>query len=396
MAKVSFQRDRLTKITYAQVAAMSWFIFGMGPAFALLREDLGVTRTVMAFHNVSGSVGSILAGLTSTYLIHKFGRGNVIRSGAMGMIIGLLLFVNGPTINFTIPSMFICGYSGILIIQCNAAFLNNHHGEAAPAAISEVNALGALVGFIAPIILGVGIATGFGWRIGLGWIVLAFLAIELFRGRDTSAFGSAKTFESSADHDQPGPLPKLYWAAWLAISCTTAIEASTLTWASELLRVQSGLSIAFATGAVGTVVLGMAIGRFLGSRLVETHDVEKLYRLSLLLTLLSFIVFWQGQNQYVQLPALGLMGLFMSVHFPLGITRMMRASQGRTDRAAAMFSVGSGSAAGFIPFLVGATADFSSMALAFAIPGLALTLALVLAVKNPVPAGSIAESEIGL
>jgi fucose permease len=350
----------------------------------------------MAFHNVSGSVGSILAGLTSTYLIHKFGRGNVIRSGAMGMIIGLLLFVNGPTINFTIPSMFICGYSGILIIQCNAAFLNNHHGEAAPAAISEVNALGALVGFIAPIILGVGIATGFGWRIGLGWIVLAFLAIELFRGRDTSAFGSAKTFESSADHDQPGPLPKLYWAAWLAISCTTAIEASTLTWASELLRVQSGLSIAFATGAVGTVVLGMAIGRFLGSRLVETHDVEKLYRLSLLLTLLSFIVFWQGQNQYVQLPALGLMGLFMSVHFPLGITRMMRASQGRTDRAAAMFSVGSGSAAGFIPFLVGATADLSSMALAFAIPGLALALALVLAVKNPVPAGSIAESEIGL
>jgi fucose permease len=140
----------------------------------------------------------------------------------------------------------------------------------------------------------------------------------------------------------------------------------------------------------------MGIGRFLGSRLMETYDVEKLYRLSLLLTLLSFIVFWQGQNQYVQLPALGLMGLFMSVHFPLGITRMMRASQGRTDRAAAMFSVGSGSAAGFIPFLVGAAADLSSMALAFAIPGIALALALGLAVKNPVPAGSTAESEIGL
>jgi hypothetical protein len=36
------------------------------------------------------------------------------------------------------------------------------------------------------------------------------------------------------------------------------------------------------------------------------------------------------------------------------------------------------------------------MALAFAIPGIALALALGLAVKNPVPAGSTAESEIGL
>jgi MFS family permease len=174
---------------------MSWFIFGVGPALSLLREDLGVTRTVIAFHNVSSSVGSILAGLTSTYLINKFGRGNVIRSGAIGMIIGLLLFVNGPSINFTILSMFICGYSGILLIQCNSAFLNNYHGKAAPAAISEVNALGALVGFIAPIILGLGIAAGFGWRIGFGWIVLVFLAIELLRGRDTSAFGSAKNLK---------------------------------------------------------------------------------------------------------------------------------------------------------------------------------------------------------
>ncbi len=393
----TIKRDRLTKITYAQIAAMSWFIFGMGPAFALLREDLGVTRTVIAFHNVASSIGSILAGVTSTYLIHRFGRGNMIRTGAFGMVIGLLLFTTGSSVAFTLPGMLICGYAGILIIQCNSAFLNNHHGKAAPSVISEVNSLGALVGFMAPIVLGIGIAAGFGWRIGLGSVVVAFIVIEIIRGKDVSAFGTRRSEESSADHDAPGPLPKLFWATWLAIACTTAIEASTLTWGSELLKTQSGLNTATATAAVGTIVLGMGIGRFFGARLMQTHDVEKLYRQSLLGALVAFIVFWQGTNQFVQLTALGLMGLIMSVHFPLGITRLMRASKGRSDRAAAMSSIGSGAAAGFIPFLVGATADSTSIIFAFIIPAIALAIAFLLAVRYPVPVTKEStEAEIGL
>jgi hypothetical protein len=87
----------------------------------------------------------------------------------------------------------------------------------------------------------------------------------------------------------------------------------------------------------------------------------------------------------------------MSVHFPLGITRLMRASQGRSDRAAAMSSIGSGAAAGFIPFLVGATADSTSIVFAFIIPAVALALAFILAVRFPVPVTKdVEEAEIGL
>ncbi len=397
MAKTTFKRDRLTEITYAQIAAMSWFVFGQGPAFALLREDLGVTRTVIAFHNVATSIGAIAAGFTSTYLIHRFGRGNVIRYGAFGMVIGLLMFTTGPSIAFTLPGMLICGYAGILIIQCNSAFLNNHHGKAAPSVISEVNALGATIGFLAPIVLGIGIAAGFGWRIGLGSVVVAFITIELIRGKDTGAFGSAKSEETSDDHDAPGPLPKIFWTAWFALACTTAIETSILTWGSELLKTQSGLNTATATAAIGAIVLGMGVGRFFGARLMETRDVEKLYRQSLIGALLLFIVFWQGKNEIVQLTALGAMGLIMSVHFPLGITRLMRSSDGRSDRAAAMSSIGSGTAAGFVPFLVGATADATSIIFAFIIPAVALATAYLLSVRFPIPlTREESEAEIGL
>lgn len=396
MAGNSFERDRLTKITYAQIAAISWFIFGLGPAFALLREDLGITRTEVAFHNVAGSIGSMLAGVTSTYLIKQFGRGNVIRGGAVGMVLGLTTFVTGPTIFFTLPGALICGYSGILIIQCNAAFLNKHHGDAAPAVVSEVNALGALVGFLSPIALGIGVAVGFGWRIGLGSVVLAFIAIEFWRGKSVGEFGLAKTDADDDGHDKAGPLPKIFWSAWLAAACTAAIEASTLTWGSELLKVQSGFKTATATAAVGLIVLGMGIGRFIGARLMVRRDVEKIYRQSLFLSLISYVVFWQSKTGFIQLIAMAALGLLISVHFPLGITRLMRASHGRPDRAVAMSSIGSGAAAGFVPFFVGAAADQTNIVLAFVIPGLALVGALVLATINPVPAVGKTKSEIGL
>lgn len=396
MTKVSFKRDRLTKITYAQIAAMSWFIFGLGPALVLLRDDFGVTRTVIAFHSVASSIGSILAGLTSTLLIHKFGRGNLIRGGAIGMVIGLLLFTGGQSIGFTLLGIFICGYSGILIIQCNSAFLNVHHGKTAPSVLSEVNALGATVGFLSPIILGLGIAVGFGWRIGFGSCVIAFIAVEVVRGRNTNAFGSPKDENSAHEHDKPGALPKLFWSAWLALACTTAIEASVLTWGSELLKTQSGLQTSTATAAVGTIVLGIGIGRFVAARLMQTRDVEKLYRQSLFISLICFLFMWQGRNSIVQLTALGLMGLIMSVHFPLGFTRLMRASVGRPDKASALSSIGSGSAAGFVPFIVGATADATGILFAFAIPAIFLIAAFGLAIRNPVPVDHEPLTEIGL
>jgi hypothetical protein len=62
-----------------------------------------------------------------------------------------------------------------------------------------------------------------------------------------------------------------------------------------------------------------------------------------------------------------------------------------------MSSIGSGAAAGFIPFLVGATADSTSIIFAFIIPAIALAIAFLLAVRYPVPVTKEStEAEIGL
>lgn len=384
MNKNLIVRDRLTKITYAQIGAINWFIFGVGPAFALLRDDFGVTRTVIAYHNVVGAVGSILAGFTSTILIRKFGRGGLLRGASFGLALGTLLFILGNSVSVTLPGIFLCGYFYVQLVQSNAAFLNYHHGDNAPAVVSEANAVGALIGFVAPIFLGIGIALGFGWRAGLGIVVIALFAVEIWRGRNIEVFGSSKKIEDSNEHDFPGKLPKTFWPAWVALAGTAAIEASIMTWGSELLNVQSGLNKATATAAIGTIVLGMGIGRLFGSRIMAKRNVETLYRQSLALSLIAFLFFWFGKDQSIQLVALTTMGLVMAVHFPLGITRLMRASKGRPDKAMAMSSVGAGAAAGFFPFLVGSTADSKGVVFAFAIPAVALLLALISSIIFPV------------
>ncbi len=378
-------RDFPTRVAYAQLAAFGWFIFGMGPSMQFLREDLGLTRTVLSLHNIVGSLGSIGAGLFTAAIIRRVGRGLLARWASFSLITGIALYL-GPTIAFTLPGAFLCGFAGITILQCNSAFLNGHQGLAAPASISEVNALAAGVGLLSPFVIGAFVKIDLGWRSGIAIAAFALIAVELWRGRDVSAWGAPRSNEEHDEkHDAPGKMPSSFWWACFALAFTTGCEASILTWGPELLHTQAGFSPATATQSLGIVVGAMGLGRWYGSILMSKFDVEKIYRVSLAGALLTFFVVWSSHNQALTLVALFAFGSMISVHFPLGITRLMRASQGRPDKGTANSSIASGIAAGFAPFIVAAIGDMTTITAAFALIPLVLVSALLFAVRHPVP-----------
>lgn len=378
-------RDFPTRVAYAQLAAFGWFIFGMGPSMQFLREDLGLTRTVLSLHNIVGSVGSIGAGLFTAAIIRRVGRGQLSRWASISLAVGIALYL-GPSVIFTLPGAFLCGFAGITILQCNSSFLNSHQGLAAPASISEVNALAAGVGLISPIVIGAFVKADIGWRSGIAIGALALILVELWRGRDVSAWGAPRsTEEHDENHDAPGKMPSSFWWACFALAFTTACEASILTWGPELLRAQTGFTPATATQAIGLVVGAMGLGRWYGSKLMARFDVEVIYRVALSGALLTFFVVWMSHNKILTLVALFLFGAMISVHFPLGITRLMRASQGRPDKGTANSSIASGIAAGFAPFLVAAVGDATSITAAFVLVPIVIASALLFAVRHPVP-----------
>lgn len=378
-------RDFPTRVAYAQLAAFGWFIFGMGPSMQFLREDLGLTRTVLSLHNIVGSIGSIGAGLFTAAIIRRVGRGQLSRWASISLIVGIALYL-GPSIIFTLPGAFLCGFAGITILQCTSAFLNGHQGAAAPASISEVNALAAGVGLMSPFVIGAFVKIDLGWRSGIAIGAFALIVVELWRGRDVSAWGAPRSNEEHDEkHDAPGKMPSSFWWACFALAFTTACESSVLTWGPELLHTQAGFTPATSTQSLGLVVGAMGIGRWYGSFLMSKFDVEKIYRVSLTGALLTFFVVWSSHNQALTLVALFVFGSMISVHFPLGITRLMRASHGRPDRGTANSSIVSGIAAGFAPFLVAAVGDATTITAAFLLVPIVIAGALLIAIRQPVP-----------
>lgn len=385
-------RDFPTRVAYAQLAAFGWFIFGMGPSMQFLREDLGLTRTVLSLHNIAGSVGSIGAGLFTAAIIRRLGRGQLSRWASLLMVFGIALYL-GPSVAFTLPGAFICGFAGITVLQCTSAFLNGHQGLAAPASITEVNALAAGVGLISPIVIGAFVKIDLGWRSGIAIAAFAFIAVEVWRGRDVSAWGAPRSEdEHDENHDAPGKMPSSFWWACIALAFTTACEASILTWGPELLHVQAGFTPATSTQALGLVVGAMGLGRWYGSVLMSKFDVEQIYRVALTGALLTFFVVWASHNKALTLVALFAFGSMISVHFPLGITRLMRASQGRPDKGTANSSIASGIAAGVAPFLVAAIGDLTSIRAAFILVPIVISSALIFAVRHPVPLAATSSS----
>jgi len=137
--------------------------------------------------------------------------------------------------------------------------------------------------------------------------------------------------------------------------------------------------------SLGCVVGGMFVGRFFGSQLAIRINSEKLFLGSLVLALVGFLGFWQSHSAILLMVMLAITGLGVSLHFPLGIDRALRASEGRQDRASGLISVGAGFASGAAPFALGAWADRTSVHTAYAIVPIALTIAVFITARVRIP-----------
>jgi fucose permease len=378
-------RDKSTWISYIHATCFGWFIFGFGGTLQFLREDLDLSRTVVSFHSLAMSVGSVTAGLATGAIIKRTGRGLMLRYASILLATGILFFTLGRSLPFTLIGVAFTTCAGSLIIQGTASYLAYQQKQAAPAAISELHAVASSIGLLAPVMVGIGVTVGWGWRPGIQVAAVGVILIELIRGRNTDVYGpKAVADEESDHHDLPGPFPKIFWWSWLILVFTASMEFSMLLWAPEVLSTQGGLTKGASAAALATIVGGMSVGRLIGARLTTRFDSELLYRGSLVISLVGFLSFWLSSSGLIMLISLTITGLGMSLHFPFGFERALRASGGRADRAGGKLSIGTGFASGVAPFALGALADQIGIQGAYAIVPVCLMLAIVISLLRPV------------
>ncbi len=350
-----------------------------------LREELDLSRTVVSFHSLAMAFGSVTAGLATSAIIKRTGRGLMLRYASILLAIGILVFTLGQSLPFTLIGVALTACAGSLIIQGTGSYLAYQQKQAAPAAISELHAIASSIGLLAPVMVGIGVTIGFGWRPGIQVAAVGVLLVELVRGKDTDAYGPRATDDVASDHhDLPGELPTIFWWSWLALVCTASVEFSILLWSPEVLTTQGGLTKGASAAALATIVGGMSVGRLVGARLTSRFDSEVLYRFALVLTFAGFMGFWLSTSAPIMLAALTVTGLGMSLHFPFGFERALRASGGRPDRGGGKLSIGSGLASGIAPFALGTMADQIGIHSAYAIVPVSMILAIAIASFRPV------------
>jgi len=375
-------RDRPTWITYGQLAFWAWFLYAFGATQALLRDEQATTRTVASLHGTAMSVGGLVAGLLAARAIGRWGRGVVLRVTALGVVAFVVVYTApGAPLPVTLGAIALTSLFGTTLMISINAFLLAHQHSAGPAALTEGNALASLAGLLAPLAVGVGAATALGWRSGVLVMVVGLIVVEVLRGRPVHDYGTP----GLAAHESTGGRfgAPVYWSL-VVIMCFLAAEFCMTYWGADLLRERCGFGPAAAAASLAAITGGMLLGRVAGARAAERIAPERLLVGSILVSVAAFAVAWATTWWPLVLTGMFVTGVGLSVQWPLGIARVVRASGGMTDRASAAASVAGSASMEVAPFAFGLLADTIGFHLAFLLVPAALLVALATMWARPV------------
>jgi predicted MFS family arabinose efflux permease len=388
VATSSVVRDSLTLKLYAVNGASAFFFYSVGPATALIGEDLGVSAQAVALHGTAMAASMLTVGLVTAPMVARFGRRATIIGCLLVMAMGVLVVVLAPTLLVSLVGTYLAGASGAVGVSAANAQLTVIHPQTAPAVLTEASAAAAWVGLASPLLMGGFLAIGLSWRVGLAISIPMSAALALsLRGRSA---GPAKwTDGHEVRTDMPraalGQPPKQgfpprFWVVMLAVFATAGAELAVSYWGATLLRENTGASAGTATAAMSAAVAGVAIGRTFGARLTLRLQAHHLLVAGWLVALAGFIVFWRAGATPAAVLGLLITGVGLSVTFPLLLDRSVLTLPGRPDRALSTAMAFVGLASGLGPLLMGALAARFGVQAAFAlVPGfIALGLVAVL------------------
>jgi len=386
-------RDRATWLSYFQIGLFGYFLYAFGPSIALLRDDQGYTRTVASLHGTAMALASIVVGFLGVHIVRRVGRGPFLRLGSVAMGLGILIYTGFTPLWLTLLGAFVASMGGTACMVGVNAFLPDRHGAAGPRAMSEAHGLGATMGLLGPLAVGLGVAIGWGWRVGLLVTVVGLLVLELARGNHLEAFdGPHGHPDDEPGHAPRGPLSGRFWLAMAVFAVCAGTEFSLTLWGSDLLRDRAGLGEAAAAAALVTIVGGLAVGRVAGAPLVSRYDPDRVLAATMGLSIVGFAIAWLSSSPVPMLVGFAITGLGMGLQSPLAIGRAVIAADGQADRGAGLTSVAAGIASGIAPFVLAAVADHLGVHTAFLIVPVLMAVGIALVRLAPVPITDTARS----
>jgi MFS family permease len=358
----AFHRDRFTWLAYLLLGYFAYLQSALGPLMPFLRGELGLSYAVGALHLSAFALGMIGAGLSGARLATRWGRAAIFWGGAAGMAAGALLLMIGGSVWATIGGALVMGYLGTLLLVMIQATLADHHGARRATALTEANIMAMLCATLAPLMIGLFQRTVLGWR---GALLLGLLAGALIVLRYRGAPLPARRAVDTASSRQR--LPGAFWALWVVLILSVAMEWSLIGWSADFLDSVVGLGTETAAMLVSVFFMGAVLGRTANSRWTRHTPVRTLLLAMLGVVAAGFSLFWLAPLPVLAVIGLGICGFGVGALFPLGLSLALTVAAAQSDAASGWISLGSGLAILVAPFTLGWLADSYGMSRAFVV-----------------------------
>ena len=349
----TFQRNGQFWLLALQVATVNFFTGGFGPSQALLREDQGTSLGVAGLHGTAMGVAAIIAGGFNSKLVHRFGRSNTTWIGLTVFSLGIAFFVFAPPVQLTLLATLIAGF-GISVVINNVNTAGSHaFAERSHTAVAQINAV-AIAGFVTGNFV-IGTTANIvreQWRLGL-LITIPFILAMFIKGRKYEP----DSHIPDKDGPQRGKLSKGFWFSFVGFFLSICAEFATSFWSASLISNRTDASAAISTLAVIAFGTGVGTGRWYAGRLLKRFHADEQLKLALGLQFIAFGLFWSSHILVLCLLTLFMVGLGISVQFPLFTLRMVAFSEGRPDLAIGKSSIAAGIAIASSPLLLGILGD---------------------------------------
>ena len=367
-------RNRVTWLAYFMLAYVAVNQSILGPLMPALRSELSLNYTQGGLLPAAVALGLIFSGLSGDWLARKVGRRTVFWGGSIGLALCVGWLGRGRSFESIFIAALGMGFGSSLTQVIIQALLSDQHGERRAVALTEANVAASLSTTLTPLVIGGLPLLGLDWRMIplLPIALLTFLGSLFYRDviPDARETGELRTGSDPVKSQ----LPFSFWVFWMVLFLVVAVEMAIAVWATDFLANIVGLSQTGAALAFGAFPAAMLLGRFLGSRLTQRWPSQTLLRLSLIVTLIGFPLFWLGHTALFNILGLFVAGLGIANLYPLTLSIAVGMAVDQSNQASARASLAVGAALLGVPLFLGWLSDRIGIQVAY---GIVIVLAVL-------------------
>ena len=349
-----------------------------GNIMPFLRDELSLSYRAVGLHPSAIAVGMILAGATTERVLAALGRRRALQVAVGGSLAGMVLLGFAPSVVVSVGACLLVGLTGAMIPGIVAGLLAQMHGPTRDQAYAECGAVTYACAMAATLAVGASVALGFGWRGGLAAGVVCGLVLLLTLGRRPVPELLPRAARAIA-----APLPPACVAYLATLGLGVALEFAVLLWCPAYLEHVVGLTPSLAATAAAAYSAAMLLGRWAGSQAVRRVAPTVLLPAALSLVVPGFALYWGIATPVAAVIGLFLLGLAVSLMYPLSLGLIITAAGPAADLAGARTGFAAGSALLLCPITLGALADTVGLSAAhLAIPAIAAAIVVCFAVAR--------------